>query len=200
MIDAVATQKGGTGKTTTSIALAAGLARKGKKILLVDIDSQANSSKVLLPNYPEIPGVETVFRTIIGIPQHGEVEKRLFPLPIYPTALPNLEIAPSHILLAETDMELTIALDRREARLKNALDGVKGQYDYVFLDCPPSLGWLTMNAFTAAEKVIVVVEPGYFELDSIAQLQRTLTTHSTFCASKINRKLSIVSSLPSNAP
>jgi chromosome partitioning protein len=78
-------------------------------------------------------------------------------------------------LLAETDMELTIALDRREARLKNALDGVKGQYDYVFLDCPPSLGWLTINAFTAAEKVIVVVEPGYFELDSIAQLQRTLT-------------------------
>jgi len=175
MIYAVATQKGGTGKTTTSIALAAGLARKGKKVLLVDIDSQANSSKVLLHNYTDIPSIETVFRTIIGIAQHGEVEKRLYPLPIYPTAIPNLEIVPSHILLAETDMELTIALDRREARLKNALDVVKGQYNYVFLDCPPSLGWLTINAFTAADKVIVVVEPGYFELDSIAQLDRTLT-------------------------
>src|ERR1700676_571167 len=102
MIYAVATQKGGTGKTTTSIALSAGLARKGKKVLLVDIDSQANSSKVLLPNYTDIPSVETVFRTIIGIAQQGEVEKRLDARPIYPTAIPNLEIVPSHILLAET--------------------------------------------------------------------------------------------------
>jgi chromosome partitioning protein len=175
MTYAIATQKGGTGKTTTAISLAAYLARKEKKVLLIDLDSQANASKVLLHNYSEIRSVETVFRTIIGMAEQGEIEKHLYPLPIYPTNVSNLEIVPSHILLSETDMELTTALDRREARLKTALDVVAPQYDYVFIDCPPSLGWLTVNAFTAAEKIIVVVEPGYFELDSIVQLLRTLT-------------------------
>jgi chromosome partitioning protein len=164
MIVSVASQKGGTGKTSTSISLAAGLARKGKKVLLIDIDSQANSSKVLLPDYTKIKADETIVTTIIGRQA----------LPIRPTTVPNLDIVPAHILLSTTDVELTTALDHREERLKRYLDPVAGQYDYVFIDCPPALGWLTLNAFTASEKVLIVVSPGYFELDSIVQIGKTI--------------------------
>ena len=164
MIYAVASQKGGTGKTTTSISLAAGLARHGKRVLLVDIDSQANSSKVLLPRYQDLKGSQTVCVTILNRQ----------PLQIHHTSNPHLDIVPSHILLSNTDVELTTALDHREARLKTELDKVKDNYDYVFIDCPPALSWLTINAFTAADRVIIVVSPGYFELDSIVQISNTL--------------------------
>ncbi len=164
MIIAIASQKGGVGKTSSSISLAAGLARKNKKVLLIDIDSQANSSKVLLPNYQTIPSERTIFTTIVD-------QK---PLPVLQSQVPNLSIVPSHILLSETDVRLTTALDHREARLKRALDAIKDDYEYVFIDCPPSLSWLTLNAFTAADKVLVVVAPGYFELDSIVQISKTI--------------------------
>lgn len=164
MVIAVASQKGGVGKTSSTISLAAGLARKGKRVLLIDIDSQANSSKVLLPNYPQIQKHQTVFATIL----------ERSPLPTHQTSVPNLEIVPSHILLSNTDVELTTAIDHREERLKKELDAVKGRYDYVFIDCPPTLSWLTINAFTAADRVIVVVSPGYFELDSIVQISKTI--------------------------
>src|ERR1700694_1368311 len=170
MIFSIASQKGGTGKTTTSISLAAGLARKGKKVLLVDIDSQANSSKVLLPHYQNIDKDQTIYRTIL---------QRL-PLFTHPTDVPNLDVAPSHILLSNTDVELTTAIDHREERLKRELDKVKGNYEYVFIDCPPALSWLTVNAFTASDKVMIVVSPGYFELDSIKQINQTLTDVKTF--------------------
>ena len=170
MIISIASQKGGTGKTTTSISLAAGLARKGKKVLLVDIDSQANSSKVLLPHYQNIDKEQTIYKTIL--------ERQS--LPIHPTTIHNLEIAPSHILLSNTDVELTTAIDHREERLKRELDKVKPSYDYVFIDCPPALSWLTVNAFTASDKVMIVVSPGYFELDSIKQINTTLTEVRTF--------------------
>jgi chromosome partitioning protein len=170
MVISIASQKGGTGKTTTSISLAAGLARKGKKVLLVDIDSQANSSKVLLPHYQNIDKDQTIYRTIL---------QRL-PLFTHPTDVPNLDVAPSHILLSNTDVELTTAIDHREERLKRELDKVKGNYEYVFVDCPPALSWLTVNAFTASDKVIIVVSPGYFELDSIKQINQTLTDVKTF--------------------
>src|SRR6266545_879136 len=94
--------------------------------------------------------------------------------PIQDTKVPNLSIVPSHILLSNTDIELTTALDHREARLKSELDPVKDQYDFVVIDCPPTLSWLTLNALTAADKVIVVVSPGYFELDSIVQISKTI--------------------------
>ncbi|MFD6937704.1 ParA family protein [Streptomyces goshikiensis] len=164
MVIAVASQKGGVGKTSSTISLAAGLARKGKRVLLIDIDSQANSSKVLLPNYPQIQKDQTVFATIL----------ERSPLPTHQTSVPNLEIVPSHILLSNTDVELTTAIDHREERLKKELDAVRSRYDYVFIDCPPTLSWLTINAFTAADKVIVVVSPGYFELDSIVQISKTI--------------------------
>src|SRR5881227_2843980 len=164
MTIAIASQKGGTGKTTTSISLAAGLAHKGKKVLLIDIDSQANSSKVLLPHYTAINKDQTIFATIL----------KKQPLPIHETTIANLSIVPSHILLSTTDVELTTAIDHREERLKRELDKVKAQYEYVFIDCPPALSWLTLNAFTASDKVMVVVSPGYFELDSIVQLNKTI--------------------------
>lgn len=164
MIYAIASQKGGTGKTSTSISLAAGLVKRGKKVLLIDIDSQANSSKVLLPNYPALKKNDTLYVTIL--------ERK--PLPIRPTPLPGLDIVASHILLSNTDIELTTAKDHREARLKQQLDKIKADYDFVIIDCPPALSWLTINAFTAADSVIVVVAPGYFELDSIVQISKTI--------------------------
>ncbi len=141
MIVSIATQKGGAGKTTTSIALSAGLARKGKKVLLVDIDQQANSSKVLLRHYPTITKEQSVHATII--------ERK--PLPIHKTDVPNLDIVPGHILLSNTDVELTIAL-----------------------------GWLTINALNSSDQVIIIVAPGYFELDSIVQFYKTIAEVQEF--------------------
>jgi chromosome partitioning protein len=164
MIIAIASQKGGVGKTSTAISLAAGLARKEKRTLLIDIDSQANSSKVLLPVYQDVPAEKTIYSTII--------DRR--PLTVYKTAIPNLSLVPSHILLSNTDIELTTAIDHREARLKAELDRIAGDYDHVFIDCPPTLSWLTINALTASDRVIVVVSPGYFELDSIVQISKTI--------------------------
>src|SRR6266536_4158141 len=106
VVYSIASQKGGTGKTTTSISLSAGLARQGKKTLLVDIDSQANSSKVLIPHYLQLRKEDTVYATIL----------QRQPIVVHSTNVPNLEIAPSHILLSETDIELTTAKDHREAR------------------------------------------------------------------------------------
>lgn len=164
MVISIASQKGGTGKTTTCLSLAAGLARRGKRVLLIDIDSQANSSKVLLPNYQELRKEQTLYQTIL--------ESK--PLIIHPTTVANLSIVPAHILLADTDMSLTTALDHREARLKRQLDEVKSSYDVVLMDCPPALSWLTINAFTASEGIIVVIAPGYFELDSVVQISKSI--------------------------
>jgi chromosome partitioning protein len=164
MVISIASQKGGTGKTTTSISLAAGLARRGDRVLLIDIDSQANSSKVLIPAYNEVRKDDTIHATIM----------QRQPLPVRATAVENLEIVPSHILLSNTDVELTTAKDHREARLKRELDRIKDGYDHVVIDCPPTLSWLTLNAFTASDWAIVAVSPGYFELDSIIQITKTI--------------------------
>jgi chromosome partitioning protein len=164
MIIAIASQKGGVGKISSSISLAAGLARKGKKVLLIDIDSQANSSKVLIKDYQTILKEQTIYATILN----------RSPLPIHATEVKNLNIVPSHILLSNTDVELTTAIDHREERLKRELDAIKENYEYIFIDCPPTLSWLTINAFTAADKVMVIVSPGYFELDSIVQISKTI--------------------------
>jgi chromosome partitioning protein len=165
MVVSIASQKGGTGKSSTAISLGAGLARlHGKNVLLVDIDSQANSSKVLIQKYTSLSKNETIYRTILGRES----------LPVHRSPIPNLDIVPSHILLSNTDVELTTAKDHREARLKNKLDRIKNKYDYIFIDCPPALGWLTINAFTASDQSLIVVSPGYFELDSIVQINKTI--------------------------
>lgn len=177
MVISIASQKGGTGKTSSTISLAAGLARRGKKVLVIDIDSQANSSKVLLPNYTELRKEDTIYVTIL--------ERQ--PLPVRSTPIPHLDIVPSHILLSNTDIELTTAKDHREERLKNALDGIKNQYEYVLIDCPPALSWLTINAFTASDEILVIIAPGYFELDSIVQLWKTIAEVKEY----FNRQLRI---------
>lgn len=164
MILSVASQKGGVGKTTTSISLAAGLARKGQRVLLIDTDSQANASKVLLSDYTKLRPEDTLHATML--------ERK--PLPVFSTGLDNLDLVPSHILLSNTDIELTTAKDHREARLKRQLDPIAHQYDHVIIDCPPALSWLTLNAFNASERVLVVVAPGYFELDSTIQIGKTI--------------------------
>lgn len=165
MILAVASQKGGVGKTTTSISIAAGLARAGQKVLLIDIDSQANSSKVLHPKYSDVNSGNSICNSIL---EKGK-------LPITPSRIDGLDIVPSHIYLSGADIRLTTAIDHREARLKEQIDKVKDAYDHIIIDCPPALSWLTLNAFTAANDVLIVTSPGYFELDSIVQIQQTIT-------------------------
>jgi chromosome partitioning protein len=164
MLIAIASQKGGSGKTTTSLEIAAGVGLQNKKVLLIDLDSQANSSKVLISNYLDLRPEDTTWMTII--------QRR--PLPIHETNFKNVWVAPAHILMSETDLELTTAMDHREARLKSQLAHVVDQFDHVIIDCPPTLGWLTLNAFTAANGVVVPVAPGYFELDSLTQISKTL--------------------------
>jgi chromosome partitioning protein len=176
MIISIASQKGGTGKTTTSISLAAGLARRGKRVLLIDVDSQANSSKVVLPQYQKLTKDDTIYRTIL--------ERQ--PLIAHPTSIPNLDLVASHILLSNTDVQLTTAIDHRESRLRNQLDLIKNNYDYIFIDCPPALSWLTVNAFTASEGIIVVVSPGYFELDSIVQITKTISEVREYFNKRLN--------------
>lgn len=115
-------------------------------MLLIDIDSQANSSKVLIRDYQTLAEEQTIYTTII--------ERK--PLSIHTTHVTNLSIVPSHILLSNTDIELTTAKDHREARVKTELDKIKNQYDFIFIDNPPALGWLTLNSFTASDNVLVV--------------------------------------------
>src|SRR5512132_87163 len=164
MVITIGSHKGGVGKTTTSLALAAGLAQKRQKVLLIDVDYQANSSKVLLPDYQKLDIQDTVYATVL--------ERK--PLTVHKTHIENLEIVPSHILLSNADLTLITALDNRAQRLKIQLEKVIGMWDYILIDCPPSIGWLTLNAFTASDKIIVVVSPGYFELDSIVQIDKTI--------------------------
>lgn len=159
----IASQKGGVSKTSTAISLSSGLARKGKKVLLIDIDSQANASKVLLKNYLDIKKEETLYSTLF--------EKN--PLPIHKTSIENLEIVPAHIYLSGTDVKLSSSY-RREERLKKHLDDIRDNYNFVFIDTPPALGLLSINALTASDGVLLVVSPGYFELESLVQISDTI--------------------------
>lgn len=155
-------QKGGVGKTTTNINLAAYIAESGKKVLTVDIDPQGNTTSGLGFDKNELE--YSIYDVIMGL----NAEKA-----IYKTIISNLDIIPSKIELAGAEIELTNK-SSRETMVKNALDPVRAMYDYIFIDCPPSLGLLTINSLTASDSVLIPIQCEFFALEGVGQLMNTI--------------------------
>ncbi|WP_452228816.1 MULTISPECIES: ParA family protein [unclassified Lacinutrix] len=162
-IIAIANQKGGVGKTTTSINLAASLGVLEKKVLLIDADPQANATSGLGIN------VEEVEIGTYQLLEHTNTAKQA----IVKTDTPNLDIIPSHIDLVAIEIEL-VDKEAREYMLKKALEEVKDDYDFILIDCAPSLGLLTLNALTAADAVIIPIQCEYFALEGLGKLLNTI--------------------------
>lgn len=160
---AIANQKGGVGKTTTAVNLAACLANEGRKVLLIDSDPQGNATSGL--GFDKRDVKKCVYDNLINDVPMAETLKH--------TAYENLDIIPATIQLAGAEIEL-VSLMNREGRLKNALERVKHDYDYVVIDCPPSLGLLTINALTAASSVMIPVQCEFYALEGITMLMNTI--------------------------
>ena len=175
-IIAVANQKGGVGKTTTSINLAACLAEKGKKVLAVDMDPQGNLTSGLGVDKDSVE--KSIYELIIGEVDIKEV--------INKEVLENLDIIPTSIDLSAAEIEL-IGVDDKEYILRNAIDQVKDQYDFVIIDCPPSLSMLTINAMTTATSVLVPIQCEYYALEGLSQLIHTVE----LVKDRLNSKLEI---------
>lgn len=162
-IIAIANQKGGVGKTTTAINLAASLVMAGHKILLMDVDPQGNSSTGLGVDRSQLN--LSTYDVIAGDHSVSEVRRE--------TELPQMYVVPSTKDLVGAEIEL-VAAERREYRLKDALTLEAGLYDYVFLDCPPSLGLLTLNSLTAADSLLIPIQSEYYALEGLSALLETL--------------------------
>ncbi|HHQ0221341.1 TPA: ParA family protein [Listeria innocua] len=160
---ALANQKGGVGKTTSSVNLSSSLAFLGKKVLLVDIDPQGNASSGVGVNKGEIE--HCIYDVLVDDVAIQDV--------LHKTDLDNLNVIPATIQLAGAEVELVPAISR-EIRLKKAIDSIRDDYDYVIIDCPPSLGLLTLNALTAADSVLIPVQCEYYALEGLSQLLNTI--------------------------
>ena len=162
-IISVANQKGGVGKTTTTVNLGASLAFVGKKILLVDSDAQGNATSGMGIRKPDV--THDIYDVLVNeVPIQDA---------IYPTSRENLDIVPATLQLSGAEIELT-SMMARESRLKMALNEVKDQYDFILIDCPPSLGHLTINAFTASDSILIPVQCEYYALEGLSQLLNTV--------------------------
>ena len=161
---AIANQKGGVGKTTTAINLAASLAVLEKKVLIIDADPQANTTSGL--NFaPDNDQQRTLYEVLIG--QIGIADA------LVQTEMANLHMVPSHINLVGAEIEM-LETPGRESLLKEALAPVRGDYDYIIIDCSPSLGLITVNTLTAADSVIIPVQPEFFALEGLGKLLQTI--------------------------
>ena len=160
---AVANQKGGVGKTTTTINLAASIAKRGYKVLIVDIDPQGNATSGL--------GIEksTIEYDIYNV----LIDEIPIASAIKPTSSQKLDIVPATINLAGAETEL-ISMMARETRLKGAIEDLGDKYDFVFIDCPPSLGQLSINAFTASQSILIPVQSEYYAMEGLSQLLNTI--------------------------
>lgn len=160
---AIANQKGGVGKTTTAINLAASLAAFEFKTLLIDADPQANSTSGLGFNPKEVKN--SIYECMVGLSSVQES--------ILPTEVPFLDIIPSHIDLVGAEIEM-INLNNRERKMKDALVAVRDSYDFIIMDCSPSLGLITINSLTAADSVIIPVQCEYYALEGLGKLLNTI--------------------------
>ena len=161
-IISVANQKGGVGKTTTTVNLSTILAKKGKKVLLIDADPQGNATSGL--------GIEkeVEFSTYDILVNDTEMKQAM-----QKTIIKNLILCPSNMSLAGAEVEL-VSMMSREQRLKEKLEEIKDVFDFIFIDCPPSLGLITLNAFTASDSVLIPVQCEYFALEGLGQLLNTV--------------------------
>ena len=161
---AIANQKGGVGKTTTAINLAASLAVLEKKVLIIDADPQANTTSGL--NFSPVNDEKrTLYEVMIGSIDITDA--------LIQTELERLHMIPSHINLVGAEIEL-LESENRESVLKNALESIKDNYDYIIIDCSPSLGLITINSLTAADSVIIPVQPEFFALEGLGKLLQTI--------------------------
>lgn len=178
-IISIANQKGGVGKTTTAVNFSALLAKKGRKVLLIDTDPQGNATSGV--------GVEKTvsFSVYDVLVDDVEIENT-----IQMTEMKNLDICPSNINVAGAEVQL-VSQQNREYKLKEKVDKIKDQYDYIIIDCPPSLGLVTLNAFTASDSVLIPVQCEYYALEGLGQLINTIN----IVKRKLNKSLKIEGAL-----